>query len=77
MVIYSMAMFVIYSIKKKHLAWAFLAILILQALKINGITPSLHYVFVLLTLFIPHSIFLFDNMLKLKWWYDEDRLGYR
>lgn len=56
MVIYSMAMFVIYSIKKNHLAWAFLAILILQAVKINGITPSLHYVFVLLTLFVPYVI---------------------
>ena len=56
MIIFSIAMFIIYSLKKNPLAWAFLTVLILQALKINEISPSLHYTFVSLTLFVPFVI---------------------
>lgn len=61
MIIYSLAMFVIYSLKKGPLVWAFLAILILQALKINEFTCSLHYAFVSLTLFVPYVILWKNN----------------
>ncbi len=52
-ILYTMAMFIISSLKNNKLSWGFFAFLLIETLKINEVSVSLFYTFIALTLFIP------------------------